>query len=549
MTIYKRLSAERKQAQADGNCPQWLTTGGYQLLKDKYLDGQTVLSRFEEIALTAASHMEKDSEYWADKFFELLWNGWLAPSTPVMANMGRPEKGMPVSCSGNYVEDSIDGFYAAYSEVATLTKHGFGTSSYLGAVRPRGSHIRSGGKASGVIDVITSFVDDMRKVSQGTSRRGAWAGYVDLNGGDFHEVCDYLEANPDDLNIGWNVYDEDLLLLEESFDTAERDELVARLSKAMKVKLVTGKGYFFFPDKVNRANPNYMERVYASNLCTEITLPANKDLTFTCVLSSMNLSKYDEWKDTDAVQTAIQFLNCVASEFIYLSKGIPNMKKAHDYTKKYRSLGLGALGFHTLLQQRSLAYGSTQSMLLNAEVFHHLKEQALLAETGFENSHLLAIAPNTSSALICGGVSQGIEPVVANIYNQQTAAGDIYRVNPVFLELAKERGKFTDELVDDLIYNTAGSVQHLDWLSDHEKEVFRTAYEIDQAALVRMAAARQQQICQGQSLNLFFPAKADEEEIMRVHQEAFRNENIKALYYLRTAAGVQGASECVACEG
>lgn len=885
MTKYEQLSRERKASQKRGDTPEWLTTGGYQLLTQKYLDGQTVRQRYQEIANTAAMHMPDDRLYWSNRFFQLFWKGHLAASTPVLANMGRPHKGMPVSCTGNYVEDSIDGFYDAYSEIATLTKNGFGTSSYLGDVRPRGAEIATGGKASGVIDVISSIVDDMRKVSQGTSRRGAWAGYYPLNGGDFYEVADYLLNHPDDLNIGWNIYDDDIIALQ-----AGDKDLSDRFARMLKIKLVTGKGYLFFPDRATAANPVDMEPVLASNLCvspetviltdkgylpihslegkevnvwngeewspavvvrtaenvelvkvnsaflgelectpehkfilssgkrvaakdlkpgdklikfdlptiegtrslgtdarlngfysadgttidygrhkiylygekdvyrdyvedyvgrtmrdnanrleveiprnmleskyfvptaeytikerldwfagyldgdgtvarngvneslqcastnegflrevqlmlqtlgvhskltvmhrqrkamlpdgkggqklydckkcfrllissvgtyqlqelglhcmrlnlskskpqrdarrfdtitsveytgrisdtfcftehkrnmgmfngmltgqcSEIMLPSNAEMSFTCVLSSMNLAKYNEWKDTDAVYVATLFLDCVAEEFLKQAKGRKNFERTVKFTEEYRALGLGTLGFHTYLQQESIVYGSVDSMLRNKEIFSRLKRQANEASVymgklkgipsgcinmGRRNSHLIAVAPNTSSALICGGVSQGIEPVVANLYNQQTAAGDIYRVNPVFLELAKSYGQFTPELVKELSEETDGSVQHLDWLSPHEKAVFATAYELDQLSLIRMASARQPDICQGQSFNLF--ADADESEIVVKNwfKHIVLDPNFKAQYYLRTKAGVKGAkadSECVACEG
>lgn len=559
-SIYNKLSKQRKLEQSQGLAPDWLTTGGYQMLRSKYLDStETVRDRYSTIAKVAAKHMpEAERDIWAYKFFNILWKGWLAASTPVLSNMGKPHKGMPVSCSGNYVEDSIDGFYEAYAEIATLTKNGFGTSSYLGDVRPRGAKISAGGKASGVLDVVTSIVDDMRKVSQGTSRRGAWAGYYPMSGGDFHELVKLLEMYPDDLNIGWTLSDQDC----EDLESGDPEARI-RFAKIMKTKMVTGKGYLFFPDKVNRANPPGMEEVKASNLCTEITLPSTEELTFTCVLSSLNLAKYDEWKDTDTVETAVVFLDCVAAEFISLAKGKRNFDKTVRYTEKYRSLGLGTLGYHTYLQKNMIAFDSVDAFLLNNVIFEDIQEKAYAASkflgeklgvpegntlVNRRNSHLIAVAPNTSSALICGGVSQGIEPVVANVYNQQTAAGDIYRINPIFLELAKERGQFNDALVDDLIFNTDGSVQHLDWLDDHEKRVFRTGYEVHQPSIIRTASDRQRFICQGQSLNLFGAADESEATILEWHKLAILDENIKALYYFRTKAGVKGA-DCASCEG
>jgi ribonucleoside-diphosphate reductase alpha chain len=562
ITAYEKLSRERKSLQKDGKVPDWFTTGGYQMFKTKYMwEGKNVNETFSRIAFAAAKHMP-DPELWFDKFYKLLNKGWLGASTPVLANMGT-DRGMPVSCSGQLVGDSVDSFYKSGHELAMLTKHGFGTSSYLGDIRPRGSKISVGGTSSGVLPVIKDYIQIMRDVAQGTARRGAWAGYLPVTHGDFYEVVNYLERNHDDMNIGWVVTDEFI----EKLNAGDEDS-IAILQRALKVKVTTGKGYFLFVDKVNRRRPEmYKEldlKVLASNLCMEIHLPSNSEYSFTCVLSSMNLAKYDEWKNTDAVYNATVFLDCVASEFIMKAKGKSGFDKTVGFTEKSRALGLGVMGFHTLLQMRSLPFESFDAHMLNNQVFSHLQEESLKASQwmavelgepewckgyGVRNTHRTAIAPTTTNALICGGVSQGIEPVVANLYNQQTSAGVLYRVNPVFLALAKERGEFTKELIEDLALNTNGSVQHLKWLSNHEREVFKTAYEINQMAIIRLASARQPKLCQGQSLNLFFSADEQEEYILEVHQEAFMDENIPGLYYVRTQAGVQSSKgECTACE-
>lgn len=561
-SIYEKLSNKRKQLQADGKLPEYMTTGGYQLVAEKYLyETDSMLDTFSRIARTAARHTD-DPGYWYERFVDIMWKGWLACSTPVLSNMGTI-KGMPVSCSGGYIEDSIDGFYKSYHETAMLTKHGFGTSGFLGDVRSRGTKIRTGGKASGTLPIIKHFVQDMRDVAQGTSRRGAWAGYLPIDHEDFNEVIDYVEHHPDDLNIGWCVSDSFIDRLN-NFDK----EAIARYQRSLKVKAVTGKGYYFFTDKVNRLSPQwYKDRelnVKASNLCTEITLYSDEDHTFTCVLSSLNLAKYDEWKNTDAVFVSTVFLDCVASEFISLAKSIPSMGRAVSFTTKSRALGLGTLGWHTYLQQKSIPFESLEAHLENIEIFRSIRKQADEATlwmggkwgecewtmgTGRRNSHLLAIAPNTSSALICGGVSQGIEPTVANLYNQPTSAGEIYRVNPTFLALAKERGRWDDNLIATLVASE-GSVQQLEWLTEHEKLVYKTAYEIDQRAIIRMAASRQTYIDQAQSINLFFDADEAESYISEIHREAFMNPNIKSLYYMRTKAGVSASkNECIACEG
>ena len=564
LTIYEKLSRERKELQERGEVPKWFTTGGWQMFKQKYqIDNQTIYQTYKRVANAAAQHMPESRTRWANHFFHILWNGYLGLSTPILANMGT-NRGMPVSCSGQLIDDSISDFYMSAHELAVLTKNGFGTSSYLGNIRPRGTEISVGGKASGVIDVITTCVDIMRKVAQGTARRGAWAGYLPMDHGDYDEVVDYLEHNPEDLNLGWVITDAFIERLKAGEELA-----IAKLRRAMKVKAITGKGYFFFVDKVNRARPDMYKdldlKVLASNLCLEINLFSDADHSFTCVLASMNLAKWHEWKDTDAVYVATVFLDCIASEFIAQGKQIEGFEKTVRFTEKSRALGLGVCGFHTYLQQESMPFESLEAHMWNNTVFKHLQVEALRASQwmaselgepewckgyGVRNTHRTSVAPTTTLALICGGVSQGIEPVVANIYNQATSAGELYRVNPVFLALAKERGEFTDALVEDLTLNTAGSVQHLDWLTDHEKLVFKTAYEIDQRVIIRYASMRQPKLCQSQSLNLFFDADEDEEYIMEIHQEAFLDENLLGLYYMRTAAGVSASKgeQCLACE-
>lgn len=572
LTIYQELSRERKKLQSEGQLPDWFTTAAWQTVKGKYLYNKERGMRdcWERVSKTAASHLPVDiRKDWERKFFDLFWKGWLAGATPVLANMGT-DRGCPVSCSGGYVSDSIgneSGFYGSLKEAAVLSQNGFGTSGYLGDIRGRGSEISRGGKASGVVPVFEDFVTMSKKVTQGNSRRGAWAGYVEIDHPDFWELIEYVANNPDDLNIGWNVSNEFI----ERLDNGDSDA-VERYQRALKVKCLTGKGYFFFVDKVNEQNPDcYKARnleVKASNLCTEITLESSEDHTFTCVLSSMNAAKYDEWKNTDAVFVATVFLDCVAGEFIKWVKDRPqvykDLEKAVSFTEKTRALGLGCLGFHTYLQQNNIAFEELQAQFINQEIFKHLHDESLKASQwmakefgepeyckgfGLRNTHRTAVAPNTSSALICGGNSQGIEPVVANVYNQQTASGEIPRISPVFLNLMKEKGKYNKSTIKSIVDNQ-GSVQHLDWLTEQEKQVFKTAYEINQEVVIRLASQRQKYICQAQSINLFFSADEDEATISKVHKLAFKDEFIKSLYYLRTMAGVQASSgECISCHG
>jgi len=304
VSIYKELGRERKKLQASGRIPDYYTTPGWQMFKEKYQTESEpdVRSTFERIAKTASKHMGESSEEWNTKFFDLMWNGFLAPSTPVMANMGTT-RGMPVSCSGSYVGDSVYNFYEAQKEGALLSKNGFGTSSYLGAIRERGTHIKGGGAASGVVPVFKDFVQMSRDVSQGSTRRGSWAGYIPIESGDFWEMCQHVETMPDDVNVGWNISDDFI----ERLDKGEEDA-VARYQKALKIKMLTGKGYFFFVDKVNRQSPAmYKDRglqVYASNLCmtgdTIITVKGDVSGVKSCTLQHFIENHYnnnlDDWK-------------------------------------------------------------------------------------------------------------------------------------------------------------------------------------------------------------------------------------------------------------
>lgn len=568
MSYYEKLSNERKTLQAAGDLPSWFTTAGYQLFKDRYLWAATPRAQYEHIASTLAAHTD-DVQKWKDKFFELLWKGWLSPSTPVLANTGTG-RGLPVSCSGGYVDDSIYGFYTARLEGALLTKHGFGTSGYLGDVRPRGAPISSGGKASGVMPVIKGFVQDSRDVSQGGVRRGSWAGYLPITHGDFDELANYVERETDDLNIGWNIPDEFVNALQ-----AGDSEAIRRFAKALKTKMVTGKGYFWFVDRANRKLPEYYPIKHrASNLCTEILLPSDEEHTFTCVISSMNAAKYDEWKDTDAVFTATVFLDCVASEFIAKAKGIKGLEKAVRFTEKARALGLGVTGFHTYLQMKRIPFDSLDAVYFNQELFEKLDHESLEASLWMghtwgvpewvqnspvnlpladktkwvRNCSRLAVAPTKSTALIMGGVSEGINPDPAMTFTQSTAGGEVDRMTPVILEIMKERGVYNEATIKS-ITERFGSVQHVDWLTDEEKRVFKTAFEIDQNVLVRLAAQRGRWLDQWQSVNLFFSADEDPRVISNVHKQAFLNEEIVGLYYVYSKAGV-GVSkdECPVCQ-
>lgn len=559
-SVYSRLSEERKKLQAEGLAPSFWSTASYQLFKEKYqYQASNPREQYERIARTLAVHTP-DPQKWFGKFFDLMWKGWLSPSTPVLANTGT-SRGLPVSCSGSYFPDSIDGIYKAKHETAMLTKYGFGTAGYLGDVRPRGSKISVGGKSLGVVPIIQGVQHDMEYVAQGSARRGSWAGYLPISHGDFDEVCTYLEQHPDGNNIGWVWNDSDTKKMQEG-----DPEAIRRFQKILRTKMITGKGYFSFQDKQNRARPQwYVDHgldIKASQLCSEILLHSSEEYTYTCVLSSMNLIFWEDWKDTDAVFEATVFLDCVAQEFIERAKNISGLEKAVAFTKKSRALGLGAAGLHSLYISKMLPFGSLEAYMLNAEIFRTIREKAEEATKwiatqygepewckgyGRANTHVLAIAPTKSSSLLIGGVSEGINPDTAMVFTQRSAGGEIDRINPYLLALMKERGVYNKTTVE-RIRSAMGSVLNEDWLTEDEKEVFKTAFEINQMDILNQAVDRGEYLDQWQSLNLFFSSEEDEEVVAAVHQRAIEDEGILGLYYIYSQAGVQASNgECLAC--
>lgn len=905
---YEDYSELRKQGQAEGVVPDWMATAGLQMFMKKYLyDVENPRQQFQRIAKTLSEYApvmlspddrqiiirDKNDfkKYWNEKFFEVLWRGWLACSTPLLANTGT-DRGLPVSCSGGIpVDDSVLGFSEAATEVAMLTKYGFGTAVDLSNIRHRGSEFKGGGKAGGVVPVANWMDFVTTNVSQGAARRGAVAVYLDIHHKDFYELADYLQHNPDKLNVGWKVNAKFIEKLESGNKEAHK-----RFARALYVKSIVGKGYFSFTDKAEALKPEAyvknnlsvsapqlcvapetkiltkngyevisslenksvevwngkewsetiikktgenrklikvvtkhgyelectpehkfytvkrdskvirevsakdlkkgdklikfdlpiiegtkeLEYAYANGFytgdgcevdgkqrlyfygekkklfdrcgiefdtfykqdnqdrwygqttklkskffvpdcsytiqsrldwlaglmdsdgvvvkngetqgfqigsvkkaflvelqlmlqtlgvsskvtkmheaamrllpandgtgdlklfqckdayrllmgnyavtklqklglitsrlkttdhepdrecshfikiedvidegrisdtycftepkrhmgmfngiltgqCNEIFLHSDKDHTYTCVLAWMNLSKYDEWKDTDAVFVATVFLDCVVSYFIEQAKGIKGLEKAVRMTEKGRAIGLGAGGLHTLFQQRMLPFESPEAYMLNKEIFQHINEESLkaskaLAEAegepewckglGIRFTHRMAVAPTKSTALIYGGISEGINPDVAYSFTQSTAAGEVARVMPVLLDLIKRKGLNVEDCIAD-VERAKGSVQHVTWLTPEEKLVFKTGFEIPQEAILRQASSRQREIDQGQSLNLFIDKRHDEAYISYIHQLAFKDPYIKGLYYLigkRESDESEVAVEPMSCE-
>ena len=577
-TKYEKLSYTRKQLQSEGNAPDWLSTAGYQLLTEKhYLNtAETPLKMYTRIATRAAELTEVEiprhwgHDTWYDAFFTIMWRGWLSPSTPVLTNMGN-SRGHPIACSGTYSGDSIREWYEARTEMAQLTQRGYGVSTVLDPIRPRGSPISTGGTANGVMQQASGVVQDTKDVSQGSSRRGSAGQYINPLHEDFDEVADQILADDDGWNIGWNITDEfDELFVKDP----ERADHIWK--KMMKVKLIKGKGYFFFIDKVNRSRPQvYVDMglfVKGSNLCSEIQLYLDQHHSFTCVLSSMNVTKFDEWKDTKAVEIATVFLDAVISDMLIKAKKEKGFERIVAFTEKSRAIGLGQLGQSTYFQQQGWVFGDLQSIMFNQKLAKILDDRTLVASKwlatevgepewlkgyGIRFSHRLAFPPTMSTATIQGGISQGVEPTFACVWEQDTAGGTVYRINPPFLSLMKERGMYT-EAVMKRIAEDQGSVQAEHWLTDREKNVYRTAFEINQETILLMTAHRQRAMNatgggQGQSTNLYFPADAKEEEISRLHHMAFKDPDIEALYYIRTLNGATkikvDTSSCASCEG
>lgn len=884
---WEQLSNERKAMQAQGSLPDFYITQGWQLLKSNYLiEGEDGLrGRHRTIAKTLAQYMVGEEAEWEEKFFDILWRGLLSPATPVLSNTGT-DRGMNVSCSGQYVQDDVASFYDNLKEMALLSKYGFGTSADFSSIRPRGSSISRGGKASGPVPVMDDFFTCASKISQGGTRRGAVAAYLDIEHPDWDEAVDLLNREPDGKNFGWVVRDSFVELLK-----AGEADAMRRFNRAMYTKLVTGKGYFFFIDKANRQRPQmykdlgldvkasnlcvapetliltdkgqvtiqtlenqavnvwngeewsnvtvrktgtdqrllkvvtdsghelectpehkfYVQRGYgARNVeevrakdlqtgdklirlhteaiegtleledayengfysgdgcevegkarvylygekrelvgmfpfkrahyvqedldreyfvvdgllpkffvpdsrytintrikwlmglfdadghlalngkshtiqiasvekdflketqlmlqtlgvqskvthtrdagtyqlpdgrgglkeyecravsrlliagsgvvqlkslgfapktvqisdhvpqrnaehfikvlrvedngrvsdtycftepkrhmgvfnglltgqCSEIVLHSSPEYSFSCILSSMNLAKWDEIEDSDAVFVATVFLDCLCQDFIVNSEGVEGLEKVRDFTIKGRAIGLGATGFHTYLMSKKIPFVGLEAQFLSTRMAKHISEESLraskwLAEKfgepewckgyGARNTHRTAYAPTKSTALLMGGVSESWSPYPGMVYEMSSAVGELRRIPAHFYEVMKEKGVYNEETIADII-NHVGSVQHVDWLTPEEKLLYLTAYEIDQRILYRHAKLRQRHTCQGQSLNFFISAEGSEDLVAELMTRVFLDEDILSQYYFYSMSGVVVSGDCVACE-
>lgn len=576
------MTTDLNKLKREGEAAHWLTEESYDTLRQGYLiEDETPKAMYERLAHAAATKLNRPDLY--PRFFDLMWKNWLCPASPVCSNFGTT-RGLPISCYSTHIDDSLDDIFMSMHETAMLSKNGGGLGHYWGDVRGRGVTIKGNGVSEGIVPWLKVEDTVISSVSQGGVRRGASASYLPVYHPDIDEFLDIRRQNGDDSrrcrSIGFHhgvCITDDFMEAVRSGKKEERE----LWSKLLKTRWEMGEPYLFFHDNVNNQRPQmYIDKemeIKTSNLCNEIYLYTDSEHTFVCCLSSMNLARYDEWKDTDAVELAVFFLDAVMQEFIDKAESIRGMEKAVRFAKKSRALGLGALGWHTLLQKSDIPFESFQAMVLNNEVFRLIRQKAdvatrQLAEQygepewcegyGVRNTHLLAIAPTLSNSIISGGLSEGVQPIISNVYAQKTAKGTYMRKNPVLEELLESLGKNTID-VWNKINSDRGSVKNLDFLSQEQKEVYYTAREINQFAIVRQAAQRQRYIDQGQSINLFFatPEDAGDDETKRklakyvheVHMEAWET-GLKGLYYLRTESPLRGdsiyatASDCKACE-
>ena len=561
LQMFENYSFNRKQQQKQGLVPEWYTTQGFQMFTEKcQVDTEgSVWGRHKTISKTLARHMKGREAEWEEKFFDVLWKGKLSPASPALSNTGT-KRGMMVSCSGQMVGDSVLDFYDNLRRTALLSQQGFGTSADFSSIRPRGSKVARGGKANGPIPVIDAFFDTASKISQGGNRRGSIAAYLDIEHPDWDEAIDSLLAEPNGKNYGWTIRDSFVERLK-----IDDPDAMRRFSKALYVKLVTGKGYFFCVDKANRARPQMYKDlgldIIATNLCTEIMLHSSQEYDYSCILSSLNLVHLDEIMEDDTIFVSHVFLDCLCQEFIETSKGLPGLEKVREFTIKGRAVGLGVMGFSTYLQMRGMPFASLNAQFLNTSLFKRIHDETLRASQwlakeygepewckgyGVRNTHRTALAPTKSTSLLMGGVSESTFPDPAMIFDAGSSVGELRRITPVFYEKMKERGVYNKETIDDIIAHS-GSCQHVDWLSDAEKAVFLTAFEIPQTVLLRYASQRQKYLCQGQSLNFFVPEDGCEDAVAELMTEVLLDENIFSQYYIYSRSGVMVKDECIAC--
>jgi ribonucleoside-diphosphate reductase alpha chain len=554
------------------NRDKYLSEFSVKTLNDRYLlKGETS----PQDAFARAAKAFSDDDDHAQRLYDYASKLWFMFSTPILSN-GGTDRGMPISCFLNHVEDSRGGLTSHFTENAFLSSVGGGIGGNWSQIRGVGASTSNGSESTGIIPFLKVVDGEMLAFSQGITRRGSYAAYLDISHPEIEEFLDIRKPTGGDINRKSTnlhhavVISDDFMRLiekatrEERFDDSwdlidpNSKKVVKTLpAKTLWVKLIqnrveTGEPYIMFKNTVEKAMPQFQQdlglKIHHSNLCSEITLATDENRTAVCCLSSVNLEEYDEWKNNDLfIPDLIRMLDNVLTYFI--TNAPPELYRAVYSAKRERSVGLGAMGFHAYLQRHSIPFESVIAKIRNKQMFHELKEKAyettkLLAEErgecpdavgyGVRNSHLLAIAPNASSSIICGNTSPSIEPYRANAFVQKTKTGSSLLKNEYLEHCLDDIGMNTEEIWQSIITHD-GSIQHLDFLDDETKDIFKTGPEIDQRWLIEFAADRQEYICQSQSLNLFFPADVSKQELHAVHMMAWKK-GVKTLYYLRSEA-------------
>ena len=544
---------------------EWLNKDSRKFLERGYLlEGETAEQRIKDIADTAEKYLK--IEGFSDKFEDYMSKGFFSLSSPIWSNFGR-KRGLPISCFGSYVPDTMDGIMEKVSETAVMTKHGGGTSAYFGKLRGRGTPISSGGESTGSVHFMELFDKLMNVVSQGNVRRGSFAAYLPIDHPDIEEFLKIKSEGSDiqDLSIGVSVSDAWMNKMKDGDKEARKI-----WGLVIKKRFESGYPYIFFSDNVNNQAPQVYKdkgiKINNSNLCSEIMLSNSEDESFVCDLSSLNLETWEELKDTDAVETLVYFLDAVMTEFIDKTEGMKFMEAPRRFAMNQRALGVGVLGWHSLLQSKMIPFESMEAKMLNSQIWISIRSKAdnatkslaeklgeppLLIGYGRRNATTLAVAPTTSSSFILGQVSPSIEPLNSNYFVKDLSKGKFTFKNPYLKKLLKEKGKDDDENWKSILVK-GGSVQHLNFLSENEKEVFKTFGEISQKEIVIQAAQRQKYIDQGQSLNIMIPPDTKPKEVNELMIFAWE-QGIKSLYYQRSANPAQELARsimaCKSCEG
>lgn len=570
-------SALRKDLQSKGEIPDWFTTAGTQLFYEKYsFKNETVKSRFKGVAKAMGQHApaiypswwEEDiytkGKSWEEVFFNTLWDGYISCSTPMLANAGIRERGTTVSCAGGYVGNNLFDRYNAITEAAVLTKHSHGTSYSVDHWPAEGDKLKRGGRSLGVMPIVRDFIAAMEEVTQG-SRRGSLAYSIRPQHGDFDKVLNHLYERTESNNVGWLIDDDFNRGMDE-----EEPEIESKFGKMMGVKMPRGKGYYTFISKMNRHLAEAFRRkgmtVKASNLCQETCLPSDENYTFSCVILNYNLELWEKWPD-HLVFIGQVMSDCNISEYLETMEDMTAvdrqaLQKIYRFTKEFRSLGSGVLGWHTLMQQKKISISSLDCMFLNTKIFKHLDEQSRLATQwlavvlgepdgckglGIRNATRLMMPPTKSTAELMAGASEGIGLDIAMAFTKQSAGGEFFRVNKVLVNWIKEKGLDFDKCVREVVANK-GSVQKVDWLDDEEKAAMRTGFEVPMEDYLRLCSQRQRYIDQAQSINLYLTSNDSEEYIGKIHRIAFKDEGILSLYYIYSMRGAGDISRVDFCE-